>query len=301
MDIYTLKKEILRDGTISGDDIMKIKDIIAEGGMTKEKANFLFDIKNHASKNKLSSSFKKLFVDSISAFMLEDENSPGEIDDDEAKWVRAKIQYNGKVDEFDRALLNNLRDKSINFPEILQFKSLRARKFETGLYGLRYLSILAVIGAGISSIILFIQGVILIYWGIRDYLNHVFIPDLDSHEQDEIYEHLFEKLVSSVDVFLFALVLVIFSAGVYELFVSKIDPVERGTDSRPSWLRINSVDDLKSSLGKVILMVLIVSFFKHILAFQNWSQPISFFYLACGIFLISAALYLTHKSHKEHH
>lgn len=302
MDIQAFKKEILKDGTLHEDDIYKIKDFLSsDGGMNKEKANFLFELKNNATKGKLPASFKKHFVNSISAMLLEDETSPGEIDEDEAKWLRAKIQYNGRIDDYDRALLNNLKEKSINFPEILQFKSFRTRKFESALYGLRYLSILAVIGAGISSIVLFIQGVILIYWGIKDYLNNVFTPNLNSHQQDLIYENLFEKLVSSVDVFLFALVLVIFSAGVYELFVSKIDPVERGTDSRPSWLRINSVDDLKSSLGKVILMVLIVSFFKHILAFQNWNEPISYFYLAAGIFLISAALYLTHKSHSDSH
>lgn len=301
MNLTELKKEIFRDGNITEDEIVKIYQYIADGGMTKEKANFLFDIKNHNFKSKLPGSFKRLFVDNITALLLDDEDSPGEIDDEEAKWIRAKIQYNGKIDELDRALLNNLKEKSINFPEILQYKSLQARKFERGLYGLRYLSILAVIGAGISSIILFIQGVILIYWGIKDYMDKIFNPHLNPEEQEHLYEGLFEKLVSSVDVFLFALVLVIFSAGVYELFVSKMDPVERGADSRPSWLRINSVDDLKSSLGKVILMVLIVSFFKRTLAFTNWADPVSLLYLAIGIFLISAALYLTHKSHNDHH
>lgn len=298
MNVDDLRHSILKNGNISDDQFAELsRELYADGGMTKEKGNILFDIKNSSQRIKLPPQFKALFVNAISSLLLEDETSPGEIDEEEAKWLRAKIQYNGRVDFYDKALLENLKRKSINFPEILQYKSLGIRNFEKTLYGLRYLSILAVIGAGISSIVLFIQGIVLIFWGLKDYLSKVFNPDVSSHEQEEIYEHLFENLVSSVDVFLFALVLVIFGVGVYELFVSKIDPVEREMDSRPSWLKINSVDDLKSSLGKVIIMVLIVSFFKHILAFDGWADPVSFLYLAIGIFLISGALYLTHKQH----
>ena len=301
MKLDELKKTILKDGVIGDQEILKIKEFLDDdGGMTKEKGNFLFDLKNNTSRGKLPPSFKSLFIDSVSALLLEDEVSPGEIDDDEAKWLRAKIQYTGKIDEYDKGLLENLKKKSINFPQVLQYKSFRTRTFENWLYGLRYLSILAVIGSAISSVILFVQGVMLVYWGIEDYFDKIFRPDLTEDEQTHLYEHLFKEIVSSVDVFLFALVLIIFGVGVYELFVSKIDPVEREVDNRPSWLRINSVDDLKSSLGKVILMVLIVSFFKRVLDFSATDGPISYFWLAAGIFLIAAALYLTHKSHEGH-
>lgn len=301
MTLEEIKKSILKDGVIDDSEMTTIKEFLESGdGMDKEKGNFLFDLKNSATKGKLPISFKKVFVDEISALLLEDEISPGEIDDDEAKWLRAKIQYNGKIDEYDKALLENLKKKSINFPQVLQYKSLRARAFENWLYGLRYLSILAVIGSAVSSIILFVQGVVLVYWGIKDYFDKIFEPNLSDEEQNHLYEHLFKEIVSSVDVFLFALVLIIFGVGVYELFVSKIDPVEREVDNRPSWLRINSVDDLKGSLGKVILMVLIVSFFKRVLDFSATDGPISYFWLAAGIFLIAAALYLTHKSHEGH-
>lgn len=301
MRLEELKREINENGTIDESDLPKIKAYLeADGGMTKEKGNLLFDIKNNTTKGKLTPLFKDLFVNYISALLLEDDSSPGEIDEEEAKWLRAKIQYSGKIDDFDKALLENLKKKSINFPMVLQYKSFRTRQFESWLYGLRYLSIFAVIGSAISSIILFVQGVLLVYWGLEDYFSKIFSPHLTGEEQNELYEHLFQEIVSSVDVFLFALVLIIFGVGVYELFVSKIDPVEREVDNRPSWLRINSVDDLKGSLGKVILMVLIVSFFKRVLQFQVTDGPISYFWLAAGIFLISAALYLTHKSHGSH-
>lgn len=301
MTLDTLKKSITKDGTIDQKDLDLINNYIKEEGqVSKDLANFLFYLKNNTSKGKIPSGFKQLFVDSITAYLLADESSPGEIDEEEAKWLRAKIQYNGKIDDFDKALISNIRKKSINFPKVLHYKSLRTRNFETMLYGLRYLSLLAVIGAAVSSVVLFIQGIVLVYWGLHDYFSKIFDPNLPSSEQGELYEHLFQEIVSSVDVFLFALVLIIFGVGVYELFVSKIDPVERQVDNRPSWLQINSVDDLKSSLGKVILMVLIVSFFKRVLQFQVTDGSISYLWLAAGIFLIAASLYLTHKSHGSH-
>lgn len=292
-----LRREICKDGVITEEGVERLRlFLISDGGVNREKANLLFDIKNSIPKNKIPQSFKHLFVDEISKYLLEDEDSPGEIDEEEAKWLRAKIQYNGKIDDLDNAILHNLKKKSINFPQVLQYKSLRTRKFEKWLFGLRYLSILAVIGSAISAVVLFIQGIVLVYWGLKEYFRNIFRSNLTAHEQTELYEGLFKEIVSSVDVFLFALVLVIFGVGVYELFVSKIDPVEREVDNRPSWLRINSVDDLKSSLGKVILMVLVVSFFKRVVQFEP-DGAISYFWLAAGIFLIAAALYLTHKSH----
>ena len=298
MELESLKREIFKNGVITDEELPTIKEYLDSGeGMNKEKGNFLFDLKNKSAKGKLPPSFKTFFVDSISEYLLDDESSPGEIDDDEAKWLRGKIQYNGKIDEYDKALLENLKQKSINFPEILQYKSLRARTFEKWLYGSRYLSLLAAIGSIVSAIFLFVEGLYIIYNGLS---KHFFVDQIHDGKID--YEPLFESLVSSVDVFLFALVLVIFGVGVYELFVSKIDPVERDSDNRPSWLRINSVDDLKGSLGKVILMVLIVSFFKHILELdeKDWG-PVTLLYLAIGILLIAGALYLTHKSHSESH
>lgn len=273
------------------------KNLYSGEGMNLAKGNLLFDIKEYVVKNKLKApaQFKTLFVDSITKLLLEDKNSPGRIDKEEAQWLRARIQYNNDYDSYEQSLVENIRKKSINFPKILEHKSKHTRTFENILYSARYLSILAVIGSIISSIALFLRGGMVIFESIR----HFFI-DLSQGKVSPNYEVMFEELVSSVDIFLFALVLIIFGVGVYELFITKIDPIERKNDTRPSWLRITSVDDLKSSLGKVILMVLIVAFFKHTLELSKdqW-QPITLLYLSIGILLIAAALYLTHKSGKE--
>ncbi len=288
-----LRKKLFADGNLCQEEVDKIRDLLyGDGGMTKAKGDFLFDLKDTISKDRLSDCFKELFVEAITSLLLEDENSPGEIDESEAKWLRAKIQSKGYFDSIDDDLLDNLRKKSINFPAVLNHKSRLVKKFEAGLYFSRYLTILAVIGAALSSVVLFVKGTMVVAIGVKDFFKTF------SFESSPDYEKLIEVFVSSIDIYLFAMVLIIFGMGVYELFISKIDPVEQKTDQRPSWLQIATIDDLKSSLGKVILMVLIVTFFKHALVVE-YESAVDLLFLAVGVVLIALALYIA-NSHNRH-
>ncbi|MDR2511991.1 MAG: YqhA family protein [Bacteroidales bacterium] len=297
-DLQDLKKTVFKDGIILEEDVKLLQEaMFADGGIDKEKAEFLFELKDSVSRKKMHSSLENLFVEAITGFLLEDENSPGEIDESEAKWLRAKIQYKGYADNIDKRLLTNLRRKSINFPQILNYKHQSVKSFEAFLFGLRFVTFFAVLGSMIASIILFVTSSIQVYKGVTDFIHHLGQPD------DGGIEHLVATFVASIDGYLFATVLIIFSMGVYELFINKIDPVNKILDSRPSWLQINSIDDLKSSLGKVILMILIVSFFEHSLNI-HYETVNDLLFLGIGILLISAALYLTHiggggHKHKE--
>lgn len=260
-----------------------------ENKMNKRKAEFLFEMKEKA-KGNIPPAFEKWFVDQITRYLLEDGDSVGEIDSEEGSWLQTKVRHHDKYDE---KLLDSLEDQleeiGRELPGYLKKKSMLVRKFENILYASRYVALISVVGAIISSIILFIQGFGLIIRGLIQFFN----------DPEEKYEMLFEQLVSSVDVFLFALVLIIFGVGVYELFISNNNIDDASADS-PAWLKIKSVDDLKSALGKVILMVLIVSFFKHVLEIStaNWT-PLALLYLSIGILLIGITLYLTHKSNAE--
>lgn len=292
--LVDLKKIIVSDGRISPKDVKLLRDtLFNEEGMTRVKADFLFKLKDTINKEHQISEFKELFVEAITSFLLDDEISPGEIDDSEAKWLRAKIQTKGYLDKLDGNLLDNIRKKSINYPEILNFKGKTARQFEYILYYSRYLTIFAVIGSLLSAVALFIRGSIVVLSGLIEFVQSF---NLSMHGK---YEKLIEAFVSSVDIYLFAMVLIIFGMGIYELFINKIDPVEQKNDSRPSWLQISSIDELKSSLGKVILMVLIVSFFKHSLE-VTYSGPMDLLLLALGILLLAAALFIANYHHKKH-
>lgn len=290
-DLLEIKKIIVSDGKISVDNVELLRSTLFDKeGITRKKADFLFNFKDNISKEHIIPEFKELFVEAISIYLLEDEISPGEIDEKEAKWLRAKIQNKGYVDKLDMLLLENLRKKSINFPNILNFKGKTARKFECLLFYSRYLTIFAVIGSLLSALVLFIRGSVVVVRGFIDFVNSIG----DNLHGD--YEKLIEAFVSSVDIYLFAMVLIIFGMGIYELFINKIDPVEKKVDSRPSWLQISSIDELKSSLGKVILMVLIVSFFKHSLDIE-YKDSTDLLLLALGILMLAGSLFIANYHH----
>lgn len=295
-----IKREIFLDGRITNEDITKLREFLYEGdGMTKTKGDFLYDLKNTIRPELQTEDFKKLFIEAITILLLEDEVSPGEIDDSEAKWLRAKMQSNGYRDDVDAKLLENLKERSINFPEILQYKGKLARKFENCLYFSRYLTIFAVVASIASSIVLFFKGTMVAVQTLSLFVSSSSISEsIEVHDSENIgeYENLLVGFISSVDIYLFAMVLIIFGMGIYELFISKIDPVERKADARPTWLQVSSIDDLKSSLGKVILMVLIVNFFKYTIR-VNFESSLDLLYLAIGVVLVSLALFIANKSH----
>jgi len=60
-------------------------------------------------------------------------------------------------------------------------------------------------------------------------------------------------------------------------------------------LVINSLDDLKSKLAKVILMILVVTFFEISLS-MSFDGPLDLVYFSVGILLVSLALYFGSKS-----
>jgi uncharacterized membrane protein YqhA len=62
---------------------------------------------------------------------------------------------------------------------------------------------------------------------------------------------------------------------------------------------INTLDDLKSKLAKVILMILIVTLFKEAMTMEI-ASPLDLLYLGGGIALVALALYWTHASEGGH-
>ncbi|MCH5225819.1 MAG: YqhA family protein [Muribaculaceae bacterium] len=289
--LHEVRKDIRKVKGVTPELMHELEEIYADiSQMDFDRADVLFRIKQLYSSN-LPPEYKRFFIDKIADFVLDHTEPKGQISKQEGYWLRSRIM---KRDEYDRELLDELKERleniDLDLPSYLKKNSILISKFEDLLYYSRYFAIVSVVGAILSSLILFIQGFGLIIRGLVGFFR-------DPYER---YELLFEQLVSSVDVFLFALVLIIFGVGVYELFIANVDPELKPAESRPTWLKISSVDDLKSSLGKVILMVLIVSFFKHVLEIdsEHWT-PISLLYLAIGILLIAGALYLTHKSGTE--
>ena len=116
-NLEQLKKELLADGIIDSEEVKTIKAVIYEDGkIDKDEADFLFELNDAVSGKENAPEWKDLFVDAITAFVLEDEVSPNEIDEDEAEYLYNKIKGDGQVDDIERALLENIKAKAKSFP-----------------------------------------------------------------------------------------------------------------------------------------------------------------------------------------
>ena len=100
-----------------------------------------------------------------------------------------------------------------------------------------------------------------------------------------------QNIVKAVDGYLIGAIMIIFGLGLYELFVSKIDIVEK-SELGARLLRIHSIDELKNRLAKIILLVLVVKFFQQALD-TKYGSPLDLLYLALGTLLVGAALYVS--------
>lgn len=109
-----------------------------------------------------------------------------------------------------------------------------------------------------------------------------------------LYIQTISEVVSVVDGYLLAAIMLIFALGLYELFINKIDAAE-GSDVASRLLLISSLDDLKNRLANVILVILIVKFFQQALNLK-YAYPADLLYLASGVVLIAAALYLSGRA-----
>ena len=115
-----LKKELLTDGIINAGEVKELEEVLYEDGVIdKDEADFLFELNNAVSGKANAPEWKDFFVKAITSFVLDDEQSNGEVDADEAKYLYGQIKGDGLIDDIERALLENIKAKSKNFPTLL--------------------------------------------------------------------------------------------------------------------------------------------------------------------------------------
>ncbi|MDQ7083963.1 MAG: YqhA family protein [Sulfurovum sp.] len=161
--------------------------------------------------------------------------------------------------------------------------------FESIIWNSRFIVVLAVIFGLLGAIILFIVASIDI-WHVTvvtfEVITHM-IPHPEHFHADIV-----AGLIGAVDLYLIAVVMFIFSFGLYELFISDIEEAEGKNGSQ--LLAIHNLDQLKDKIAKVIVMVLVVNFFQRILH-TEFTTPLEMLYLALSITALSVGLYFLGK------
>ena len=156
--------------------------------------------------------------------------------------------------------------------------------FEGAIWNSRFIVLLAVVFGLIGAIILFVVASMDI-WQVAVNTYQV-ILHIVPHPKT-FHEDIVAGIIGAVDLYLIAVVMFIFSFGLYELFISDIDQAEGKNGSK--LLAIHSIDELKDKIAKVIVMVLVVNFFQRVLH-TTFSTPLEMLYFALSIAALAIGL-----------
>lgn len=163
--------------------------------------------------------------------------------------------------------------------------------FERILWNSRLFIIFAVVLSMVGSILLFLVASADIVMAVGETYRYYRGA---SHEID-IHNVLLNTIIMAVDLYLIAVVLLIFSFGLYELFIAKIEIKD---EQSSKVLEIHTLDQLKDKLAKVIVMALIVAFFSKVLN-MGMKNSVDMLYFAISILGLSLSLYFLHKDSKH--
>jgi uncharacterized membrane protein YqhA len=144
---------------------------------------------------------------------------------------------------------------------------------------LRALMLLASLGAMAGSLIMYWEGA-------------KFLAEAAGliHPEMSMTVHMPTALVlEAMDSFLFAVVLTIFAYGIAVGFVIHLTPQQQ--EPLPDWMKVSGINELKHTLAEVVLIILIVTFTKQVVAADpplSWS----FLILPVSVLLFAGALWL---------
>jgi len=167
------------------------------------------------------------------------------------------------------------------------------KHLETTMVKMRYATLIPVIFSYVGAIIMFVVGTIRAYDSVLSLMDSSG-PDLTDTQVN---------LILAVDAYLMGLVLLIFSYGIYDLFISSMDAGNK-PKIRPRWMTFDDIGGLKTILAEVILIILTIEFFQLVLAsmpefdtFEEWLViPIGMLLIAIGMGVFKK---LTHGGEKE--
>ncbi|MFZ2890605.1 YqhA family protein [Sulfuricurvum sp.] len=162
--------------------------------------------------------------------------------------------------------------------------------FEHGLWSTRFIILLAVVFGLVGAFVLFAVASVDVYntaaYVVQTYAIHA--------HPEHFHEEIVGGIIGAVDLYLIGVVMIIFSFGLYELFISDIDPAKDEHGHENQLLAVHSLDQLKDKISKVIVMVLVVGFFQKV-GHTVFSGALELLYLALSITAVAVGLYFLSK------
>ena len=169
------------------------------------------------------------------------------------------------------------------------------RIFESTLWASRFMVILAVIFGLIGAVVLFVVA----SFDIFETASYVLNTYLTHAHPESFHEDVVGGIIGAVDLYLIGVVMLLFSFGLYELFISEIDVAKDIDGEDNKILAIHSLDQLKDKISKVIVMVLVVGFFQKV-GHTQYNGALDMLYFALSITAVAVGLYFLGKVGKKH-
>jgi len=166
--------------------------------------------------------------------------------------------------------------------------------FESGLWSSRFIVLLAVIFGLIGAITLFAVASFDVY----DTAKYVLATYIIHAHPEHFHEEVVGGIIGAVDLYLIGVVMLLFSFGLYELFISDIDIAKEDEERENKILAIHSLDQLKDKISKVIVMVLVVSFFQRV-GHTTYTGALDMLYFALSITAVAVGLFFLGKVGKH--
>ena len=164
------------------------------------------------------------------------------------------------------------------------------RQFESLLWGSRLLVMLAVLPSLLGATVLFLIGTADIIKVMADTFVYYVVGGTE-----DIHDTVVPTIIMAVDIYLIAVVLLIFGSGLYRLFVSPIDQAETHAPNHP--FNVNSFDQLKDKIARVVILAVIIEFFRAVVDIR-FQTPLDAIYLALSVLALAAGLYLMSHAHR---
>ncbi|UIP28757.1 YqhA family protein [Photobacterium sp. TLY01] len=156
--------------------------------------------------------------------------------------------------------------------------------FEKLLWSSRFLVLIAVVSSLLGSLVLFLVGTL----DILEVTKKAFYYYLGRNGHD-IHEFIITDIIIAIDIYLVAVVLLIFGVGSYRLFISPIDELVDSNLAHP--FNIQTFDELKDKIVRVVILAVIIEFFRAVVDIR-FSTPLDAIYLALSVLALAVSVYL---------
>jgi hypothetical protein len=121
--LQNLLADVQADGKVDAGEVVALRTQIFEDGVVdRAEADAMFALNDSVTGADNDPTYTSLMVDVIANHVLNDSESPGVVDEDEANWLIEKVEADGQVDGVELAIARSIAAQAKSVPAFLTDK-----------------------------------------------------------------------------------------------------------------------------------------------------------------------------------